>query len=109
MARGTDELMRKKEQNAAAVRAPISKPCTYLKRPMETIIHSDRLSDCQQKDRLEHMVQGKHQISNNIQIPISNDPKPLMVDFGHSVLENYLKFGVWILEMCEWSDHERVL
>jgi hypothetical protein len=40
---------------------------------------------------------SKHQISNNIQIPISNDPKEFVSEFGHLVIGNYLEFGIWIL------------
>jgi hypothetical protein len=40
----------------------------------------------------------KHQIPNNIQIQISNDPNGFVSEFGHWVIENYLEFGIWILE-----------
>ena len=33
---------------------------------------------------------GRHQIPNNIQIPISNDPKQVILDFGHSVIGKLL-------------------
>jgi hypothetical protein len=39
----------------------------------------------------------KHQIPNNIQIPISNDPNAFVSDFGHLVIGNYLEFEIWIL------------
>jgi hypothetical protein len=38
---------------------------------------------------------SKHQIPNNIQIPISNDPKGFCLEFGHLVIGNYLGFGYW--------------
>ena len=41
---------------------------------------------------------SKHQIPNNTQIPISNDPNTFVLDFGHLVIGNYLEFGIWILE-----------
>jgi hypothetical protein len=40
---------------------------------------------------------SKHQISNNIQIPISKDRNGFVLEFGHLVIENYLEFGIWIL------------
>jgi hypothetical protein len=41
---------------------------------------------------------SKHQIPNNIQIRISNDPNGFVLEFGHLVIGNYLGFGVWNLE-----------
>jgi hypothetical protein len=41
---------------------------------------------------------SKHQISNNIQIPISNDPMGVVSEFGHLVIGNYLGFEIWDLE-----------
>jgi hypothetical protein len=43
------------------------------------------------------MVQGKHQIPNNIQIPITNDRNGFVSEFGHLVIGNYLELGIWIL------------
>jgi hypothetical protein len=40
---------------------------------------------------------SKHQIPNNIQISISNDPNGFVLEFGHLVIGNYLEFGIWIL------------
>jgi hypothetical protein len=40
---------------------------------------------------------SKHQIPNNIQIPISNDRNGFVSEFGHLVIGNYLEFGIWIL------------
>jgi hypothetical protein len=48
---------------------------------------------------------SKHQIPNNIQIPISPSPFPSPHwgegggegGFGHLVIGNYLEFGIWIL------------
>jgi hypothetical protein len=42
---------------------------------------------------------SKHQITNNIQIPISNDQSRHggISDFGHLVIGDYLEFGIWIL------------
>jgi hypothetical protein len=40
---------------------------------------------------------SKHQIPNNVQIPISNDRKGSVWKFGHWVIGNYLEFGIWIL------------
>jgi hypothetical protein len=37
---------------------------------------------------------SKHQIPNNIQIPISNDRNGFVSEFGHLVIGNYLEF--WI-------------
>jgi hypothetical protein len=39
----------------------------------------------------------KHQIPNNIQIPISNAGNGFVPEFGHLVIGNYLEFGIWIL------------
>ena len=39
---------------------------------------------------------SKHQIPNNIQIPISNDPNRVISDFGHLVLGKL--FGIWDLD-----------
>jgi hypothetical protein len=48
--------------------------------------------------RLRHEAPiSKHQIPNNIQIPISNDPNGFVSEFGHLVIGNYLEFGIWIL------------
>jgi hypothetical protein len=48
--------------------------------------------------RLRHEAPiSKHQIPNNIQIPISNDPKGFVLEFGHLVIGNCLEFGIWIL------------
>jgi hypothetical protein len=38
---------------------------------------------------------GKHQIPNNIQIPISNEPNGVVSDFGHLVIGKL--FGIWNL------------
>jgi hypothetical protein len=38
---------------------------------------------------------SKHQIPNNIQIPISNHQNRFVSEFGHLVIGNYLKFGIW--------------
>jgi hypothetical protein len=40
---------------------------------------------------------SKHQIPNNIQIPILNDQNGFVSEFGHLVIGNYLEFGIWIL------------
>jgi hypothetical protein len=40
---------------------------------------------------------SKHQIPNNIQIPISNDRNGFVSEFSHLVIGNYLEFGIWIL------------
>ena len=40
---------------------------------------------------------SKHQIPNNIQIPISDNQKGVVWNFGHLVIGNYLGFGVWNL------------
>ena len=40
---------------------------------------------------------SKHQIPNNIQIRISNDPNGFVSEFGYLVIGNYLEFGIWIL------------
>jgi hypothetical protein len=37
---------------------------------------------------------SKHQIANNIQIPISNGPNGFVLEFGHLVIGNYLEFGL---------------
>ncbi len=34
------------------------------------------------------------QIRNNIQIPIPNGPNGFVSEFDHSVIENYLEFGI---------------
>jgi hypothetical protein len=39
----------------------------------------------------------KQQIQNNTQIPISNDPKGIVSDFGHSVIGKL--FGIWDLDI----------
>jgi hypothetical protein len=36
---------------------------------------------------------SKHQIPNNIQIPILNDRNGFVSEFGHWVIGNYLRFG----------------
>jgi len=46
---------------------------------------------------------SKHQIPNNIQIPISNDPKPICFGIWSFVIGNYLEFGIWILEFFRFS------
>jgi hypothetical protein len=38
-----------------------------------------------------------HQIPNNIQFRISNDPNGFESEFGHLVIGNYLEFGIWRL------------
>jgi hypothetical protein len=40
---------------------------------------------------------SKHQIPNNIQIPVSNDRNGFVSEFGHLVIGNYFEFGIWIL------------
>jgi hypothetical protein len=42
---------------------------------------------------------SKHQIPNNIQIPISNDQNGFVSEFGHLVIGNYLGFGIWDLDI----------
>ncbi len=38
---------------------------------------------------------SKHEITNNIRIPISND----LLDIGHLVIGDYLEFGIWIFPL----------
>jgi hypothetical protein len=53
-----------------------------LEKTIGTAISNHRLSNCQRTMR-SNMVQGKRQIPNNTQIPISNDPNAFVLDFGH--------------------------
>jgi hypothetical protein len=39
----------------------------------------------------------KHQIPNNVQIPISNYPNGIVPDFDNLVIGNDSEFGIWIL------------
>jgi hypothetical protein len=41
---------------------------------------------------------SKHQIPDNIQILISNDPNGFVLEFGHLGIGNYLEFDIWYLE-----------
>jgi hypothetical protein len=43
------------------------------------------------------VTQEKHQIPNDIQIPISNDQNGFVSEIGNLVVEHYLEFGIWIL------------
>jgi hypothetical protein len=42
----------------------------------------------------------KHQIPNNIQIPILNDQNGFVSKIGNLVIEHYLGFGYWDFNAC---------
>ena len=41
---------------------------------------------------------SKHEIPNNIQIPISSGPNAFIPKFDHLVIGNYLQSGIWVLK-----------